>query len=268
MGLKIATWNINSVRLRLAQVTRLAKLADADILCLQEIKVVDELFPHDKLKKLFPYQAVNGMKAYNGVAILSKLPFVAEEKLKWCGRDDARHISVTVKAGDAGKIELHNFYIPAGGDEPDPKINDKFAHKLKFMKEMAKWGKKIANPSARRIAVGDFNVAPLEADVWSHKQLLKVVSHTPVEVDHLAKVQGAHRWVDAVRHFIPEDEQAFSWWSYRNRDWRVSNRGRRLDHIWVTPVLKKHLASIDIIDRTRGWKQPSDHCPIVVELKT
>lgn len=268
MGLKIVTWNINSVRLRLAQVNKLAKLANADIVCLQEIKVVDELFPHDGLKSLFPYRAVKGMKGYNGVAILSKLPIVEESRLQWCGKDDSRHISVTVKAGAAGKVEIHNFYIPAGGDEPDPKTNEKFAHKLKFMKEMARWGKKIASPRARRVMVGDFNVAPLEADVWSHKQLLKIVSHTPVEVDHLEKVQAAHRWVDAVRHFIPEDEKAFSWWSYRNRDWRVSNRGRRLDHIWVTPSLTKYLSGIDILDKTRDWTKPSDHCPIVLELST
>ena len=268
MALRIATWNINSVRLRLAQVNKLAKLARADILCLQEIKVADELFPHDGLAKQFPYRAVNGMKAYNGVAILSKVPFLAESKMQWCGRDDARHVSVKIDAGNAGKVELHNFYVPAGGDIPDPKLNDKFAHKLSFMREMADWSRDIASPRARRVIVGDFNVAPLETDVWSHKQLLDVVSHTPIEVDHLTEVQRAHNWVDAVRHFIPNEEKIFSWWSYRNRDWRASNRGRRLDHVWVTPTMKKYLARTQIIDQTRDWTQPSDHCPVVVELNT
>ena len=84
----------------------------------------------------------------------------------------------------------------------------------------------------------------------------------------MSKLQQAHGWVDAVRHFVPAEEQIFSWWSYRNRDWRVSNRGRRLDHIWVTPALTQHLAGTEIIDKTRDWQRPSDHCPVAVDFKT
>ena len=89
----------------------------------------------------------------------------------------------------------------------------------------------------RMILVGDLNVAPLETDVWSHKQLLKVVSHTPAEVERFLRVQAAHDWVDVMRRHVPAEEKLFTWWSYRNRDWRASNRGRRLDHIWTTPAL-------------------------------
>jgi len=260
--MRVVTWNINSVRLRAPSVRRLTAEMAPDVLCLQETKVVDELFPHDDLADLYPHRHVRGMKAYNGVAILSKIPFTETGGRDWCDRSDARHVSVTFDGG----VELHDFYVPAGGDEPDPDINDKFAHKLQFLDEMTAWWGKQANPRAKRILVGDLNIAPLEHDVWSHKQLLKVVSHTPVEVDRLALVQASHDWVDAVRHFVPDSEKLFSWWSYRSRDWRESNRGRRLDHIWVTPALSKNLKTASVFTAARDWTKPSDHAPVVVDI--
>ncbi|MBZ0324829.1 MAG: exodeoxyribonuclease III, partial [Alphaproteobacteria bacterium] len=112
----------------------------------------------------------------------------------------------------------------------------------------------------------DLNVAPLETDVWSHKQLLNVVSHTPVEVDHLDRLQASLGWIDAVRHFIPPENRLYSWWSYRARDWSASDRGRRLDHIWVTPDLRETLAGARVLRDVRGWDQPSDHAPVVCDL--
>jgi len=258
---RIATWNINSVRLRAPLLDELDALAAPDVVCLQETKVVDELFPHEVLEARYPYRHARGMKGYNGVAILSKIPFSTTGGRDWCGRQDARHATVTFKGG----VELHNFYIPAGGDVPDPAANDKFAHKLDFLAELTDWLAAEAKPRAKRILVGDLNIAPLEADVWSHKQLLDVVSHTPVEVEALGRVQAAHDWVDAVRHFAP-DEQLFSWWSYRAKNWRASNRGRRLDHVWVTPALKAKLKSCEILTDARDWPKASDHVPVVVDI--
>jgi exodeoxyribonuclease-3 len=260
--MKIVTWNINSIRARLQLLERLDDEVGADVVCLQETKVVDELFPHDALEGLYPHRHVRGMKAYNGVAILSKVPFKATGGTDWCGREDARHVTVTL----AGGVEVHNFYVPAGGDVPDPAKNDKFAHKLDFLDEMAAWSAEVRKPRAKRIIVGDFNVAPLESDVWSHKQLLDVVSHTPVEVERIDALMAAHDWIDAVRHFTPEPEPLFSWWSYRARDWRASNRGRRLDHVWVTPALKPKLKGFEIVTDARDWTKASDHVPVVVEL--
>jgi exodeoxyribonuclease-3 len=131
---------------------------------------------------------------------------------------------------------------------------------------MANWWREHSRPRAKRILVGDLNVAPLEHDVWSHKQLLKVVSHTPVEVDRLQRVQNSHGWVDAVRHFVPDTEKLYSWWSYRARDWRASNRGRRLDHVWVTPSLTKKLRAAAIFANARDWPKASDHVPVVVDI--
>jgi exodeoxyribonuclease-3 len=264
--MKLVTWNINSVRLRLDLVVKLLKKEEPDVLCLQEIKVVNELFPGDRLKKLgYVHQAVHGQKGYHGVAVLSKTPFARTDSRSLCDNADCRHIAVTFEDG----IELHNFYVPAGADVPDPEVNPKFAHKLAFLREMATmFEKRKKKRDARVILVGDLNVAPLENDVWSHKQLLDVVSHTPVETDLLGKAKAAFDWVDVTRRFIPESEKIYSWWSYRAADWQASDRGRRLDHIWVSQGLKDAVTSQAILRTARGWTQPSDHVPVVATLAT
>jgi exodeoxyribonuclease-3 len=259
--MRIVTWNINSLRLRLPTLGRLVKALSPDVVCLQETKVADEEFPAAGVGKLgFDHMLFRGMKSYNGVAILSRVPLAEMKGRSWCDKEDCRHLAAKLPDG----TELHNFYVPAGGDIPDPEKNDKFAHKLSFLEEMTSWfGKKR---SGKRILVGDLNIAPLETDVWSHKQLLKEVSHTPVEVDGLNKVMAAHKWIDAVRTFVPPEEQLYSWWSYRNRTWPGSDRGRRLDHIWVTPPLKNQLGGASVLREARGWEKPSDHAPVFVDI--
>lgn len=265
-ALRIATWNINSVRLRIRLVRRLAALAAPDVICLQETKAPDEFFPRAALAAAgYVHQAISGMKGYNGVAIVSRLPLRNVSVPQWCGLADCRHITATVDRAGAA-IELHNVYVPAGGDIPDPRLNPKFAHKLRFLREqVAFWSR--AKRNGPRILVGDLNVAPYEADVWSHRQLLDVVSHTPVETDLLKEMLAAHDWLDTARHVVPEPTRLYTWWSYRNRDWKASDRGRRLDHIWVTPDLTPQIAALHIVKGTRGWKQPSDHVPVVVDVK-
>ncbi|MFZ5930645.1 MAG: exodeoxyribonuclease III [Pseudomonadota bacterium] len=260
----ICSWNINSVRLRIDTVEKFLLEYQPDILCLQETKVVNDQFPDKMFRKLgYDSIALNGQKAYHGVAILSRLPIQATQTREFCSMGDARHVAVTLP----GDIELHNFYVPAGGDEPDPEVNDKFAHKLAFLTEMAQWFEAWPLKSKHQILVGDLNVAPLEHDVWSHKQMLKVVSHTPIEVDHLNRVQQAAGWIDVARQFIPPDEKHYTWWSYRAADWQASNRGRRLDHIWVSPGLVNAPQTFMVAEDVRGWPQPSDHAPILTRLK-
>jgi exodeoxyribonuclease-3 len=263
--MRIATWNINSLRLRLPLLHRLVDALDPDIICLQETKVPDELFPDAAPAALgYKHFARRGMKGYNGVAILSRLPIRLSEAPDWCLRGDCRHVQVEVKAR-GGPVTLHNFYVPAGGDIPDRKANPKFAHKLDFVAEVTRWFAARGRPQ-RCVLVGDLNIAPLENDVWSHRQLLDVVSHTPVEV------AGLNAWrdtgfVDAVRHFVPETEKLYTWWSYRNRDWRASDRGRRLDHVWASADLRPKLRRMEILKDARDWPQGSDHVPVMVELK-
>ncbi|MGL4812120.1 MAG: exodeoxyribonuclease III [Beijerinckiaceae bacterium] len=269
MRLTIATWNINSVRLRIEQVEAFVKAAKPDVLCLQETKCVNDAFPHKDIAKMgFAHTAVHGQKSYNGVAILSKLPIAEIVSEQFCGLDDRRHVSVRFDkgAGAANGITLHNFYIPAGGDIPDVKLNPKFDHKLRFLDELAVWsGRQKKNH--RSIVVGDLNVAPLEHDVWSHKQLLDVVSHTPPETDRMKKILGDNGWVDTMRALHPEPEKLYSWWSYRAADWETSNRGRRLDHVWLSPALGGALKAARIDPQTRGWERPSDHVPVLTTLE-
>ena len=262
--MRIATWNINSVRLRLELVLRLLDDVRPDVLCLQETKVLDALFPADAIaERGYRYRALAGMKGYNGVAILSRLPLDDVRVHERCGRHDCRHVSARLP----GDVELHNIYLPSGGDVPDPDVNDKFAHKLAFVDELAAWWPDQRGSGDRLILVGDLNIAPLENDVWSHKQMLGVVSHTPVEVEKLAAMQKSLGWVDAVRRFTPADQKLYSWWSYRARDWETSDRGRRLDHIWVTPALAGGLQSAEVLRSARGWEpKPSDHVPVWVDL--
>lgn len=257
--MRITTWNVNSVRARLPLIERFVKETGTDILCLQETKCRDEMFPLDPFREAgFEHIALHGQKAHNGVAILSRVPFSAPDTLDWCGRGDARHLSVQVKG-----VRIHNFYVPAGGDIPDPGVNDKFAHKLSFLEEMTGWAPKQGGPL---IMVGDLNVAPLETDVWSHKALVRVVSHTPPETERMGRLLDSHDWLDAMRHFVPESEKLYSWWSYRSPDWRRADKGRRLDHIWATEDLKPRLQGLTVSKETRGWERPSDHVPVSLDI--
>ena len=264
MPLTLATWNINSVRLRIDTVRRFIAEQQPDVLCLQETKAPDEHFPREAFAEQgYAHQLVHGMKGYNGVAVLSRVELKETATQSWCARQDCRHGIVTLPGG----IELHNLYIPAGGDIPDPGENPKFAHKLRFLDEITAWFERERTAAQPMIVVGDLNIAPLETDVWSHKQLLAVVSHTPIEVEKLGKLQQSARFVDAVRAFIPPEERLYSWWSYRARDWDLSDRGRRLDHIWVTQPLSAKLAGAEVHRAVRGWDKASDHVPVVVRLE-
>jgi exodeoxyribonuclease III len=266
--MRILTWNINSVRLRAKLLKKVAAACKPDIICLQETKTPDEFFPLREVEAMgYRHTHIHGMKSYNGVAVLSKLPFTTSEIHHRVGKKDCRHVSVHVKSEKFRQpVQVHCLYIPAGGDEPDPEINEKFDHKLRFVDEMAHWFGRNCRPDAPLIALGDFNIAPLEHDVWSHKQLLRVVSHTPVEVEKLGRMRESLDWHDAIRHFVPEDEKCYTWWSYRNRDWKKSNRGRRLDHIWITKPLLPHLKSHKILAGARDWTQTSDHVPVMAEI--
>jgi exodeoxyribonuclease-3 len=265
--LRVATWNINSVRLRQGLLTDLVAALEPDVLCLQETKCPDELFPPlEELRALgFAHVARRGMKGYNGVAVLSRLPFaVRADDPDWCARQDCRHLGVELDA-PGGPVELHDFYVPAGGDVPDREANPKFAHKLDFVAEATAWTA-ARGPARRAVLVGDLNIAPLEHDVWSHRQMLDVVSHTPGEVEALAGWRRAGDWHDAVRHFVPEDQKLYTWWSYRARDWEATDRGRRLDHIWVSQDLAGRLSRHAVLKPARGWTQASDHVPVMVEI--
>lgn len=259
--MKIVTWNINSIRLRINLLKKLIDEQQPDIICLQEIKVEDLLFPLEALSQFgYKYLYYSGQKSYHGVAILSKVPADSNFSIELYN-NDKRHIAVKIK-----DIEIHNFYIPAGGDIPDINENPKFRHKLEYIDLAQNWFTSNRSSKSKIILLGDLNIAPLEHDVWSSKQLKKVVSHTDVERKKLIDFQNSLSFIDSARHFTPIDQKLYTWWSYRNLDWLKSDRGRRLDHIWVSANLKHNMKSATTLKDTRSWAQPSDHVPYILEL--
>jgi len=264
--LRIASWNVNSARLRAEHIVRFVREHAPDVLCLQEIKCQEPEFPTEVLAAAgLPHVRIGGQKGWHGVAIASALPLEPTADLKICREGHARCVSARV----AG-VEVHNLYAPAGGDTPDRAINPKFDHKLDFYArltaEMAR-----RDPNDPLVLLGDLNIAPGEADVWNHRFMSKVVSHTPVEVETMEALRSSLGFVDLVRTTTPEPEKLFSWWSYRAADFRASNRGLRLDHIWASPGLHAAAARVAapqarIHDDVRAWERPSDHAPVTADL--
>jgi len=256
MPFTLATWNINSIRLREAIVLKLLRDEAPDVLCLQECKAPVDAIPTRNFRLLgYTHLLARGQKGYNGVAILSRLPMENAGSHDFAGLNHARHIAGRLQNG----VTIHNFYVPAGGDVPDREENEKFGQKLDYLTAMRDHFH--AGKPERSILTGDLNIAPREDDVWSHKQLLKVVSHTPVEVEHLASTMEAGRWTDVTRKDIPEG-RLYSWWSYRARDWDAADKGRRLDHVWATPDIVGAGHSSRVLREARGWERPSDHAPV------
>lgn len=257
MPFTLATWNINSLRLRAPLVRRFLQEEAPDVLCLQECKSPVDKMPFDVFEDLgYRHWVARGQKGYNGVAILSKLPIEEVGSEDHAALGHARHIAGRLENG----VTIHNFYVPAGGDKPDREINEKFGQKLDYLTDMRDAFHR--ERPEKSILVGDLNIAPREDDVWSHKQLLKIVSHTPIEVETLAETQDAGKWVDITRQDIPEG-QLYSWWSYRNPNWLTNDKGRRLDHVWATPDISNAAHSSRILKDLRAWEQPSDHVPVL-----
>jgi len=259
--MRIATWNINSVRLRSGLLADFANRYQPDIIALQETKVVDYSFPLGECALMgYPHVQVSGQKGYNGVAILSKYPIQNSFSLEFYN-EDKRHVAIR-----CGDIEIHNFYVPAGGEEPDPEINHKFKHKLTYLDMMHEWFMKNRSKSQKIVLMGDLNIAPLEHDVWSSKQLKNVISHTDIERKILTRNMLEFGFIDAPRMFVPDSEKLYSWWTYRTPDWKTSNRGRRLDHIWVSEALSSRVSGSSSAPEMRGLVQPSDHIPVIIDL--
>ncbi|WP_188053291.1 exodeoxyribonuclease III [Sphingosinithalassobacter sp. CS137] len=258
--IKIASWNINSVRFRIGIVERFLTEESPDILCLQETKVIDGDFPAAAFRELgYEHIVVHGQRMHHGVAIVSRVPLTEDDRLDWQANGEARHVGVRLANG----LRLENVYVPAGGDVPDREANPKFGQKLDFIERMTRWSEALKVPT---LLVGDFNIAPLECDVWNHKALLDVVSHTPIEVEALGRMQAAHDWVDLGRRFIPAPERCFTWWSYRAKDWAASDRGRRLDHMWASREVAAAATGHKVHESCRSWLKPSDHVPLVTEF--
>lgn len=266
MRLRLCTWNVNSVRLRIEQVAKFVAEQAPDVLCLQEIKCREGEFPRAAFAQMgLPHLQIVGQKGWHGVAIASRLPIDAAPPLDLCREGHARCVG-----GVIAGVEVRNFYVPAGGDIADRSENPKFDHKLDFYEKLtAELAKR--DPKAPLALVGDFNVAPGEHDVWNHRYMSRIVSHTPIEVAAFERLKAALGLIDLPRAARPEPEKMFSWWSYRAADFRLANRGLRLDHILIAPGLREAAfrlgaAAARVHDDVRAWTRPSDHAPVTADL--
>jgi exodeoxyribonuclease-3 len=268
--LTIATWNINSVRSRIDAAVRFLEEEKPHVLCLQEIKCRNEEFPSKAFKDAgYKHIQVRGQKGHHGVATVARIPLEPMPEPELCSKGEGRAAAAMV-----GGIELHNYYFPSGGDEPDPEVNDKFAHKLEFWARLQKRAKKELKRLAAEpvLYVGDFNIAPGEHDVHNHKRLIKYVGHTPQESALYFETLKIGQFTDIERALIPEPEQIPTWWSYRVKNWTPESPGWRLDHFWASQglrgaALKGGRKALKVHTRTREWEKPSDHVPVTLTFQ-
>ncbi len=253
--MKIISWNVNSIRIRINCILEILDKEKPDIFCMQETKVTNSQFPKKVFKDKGYFSYFNGIPSYNGVAILSKKEAKKINFINFCDKEDARYISLEIDG-----IEFMSIYVPAGGDEANIHSNPKFKHKLDFLDEMLIFLKKKKNKKI--VICGDLNIAPNEDDVWSHKNLINVVSHTEIETKKLKEIFSKCKLLDSIRFFINPPQNIFTWWSYRSPNFEANNRGRRLDHILTSSNLAKKLESARIFKDFRKRKRPSDHVPV------
>jgi exodeoxyribonuclease-3 len=258
--MKLATWNINSLTVRLPQLLAWLDTNPVDVIVLQETKQTDDKFPHAELAAAGYHAHWFGQKTYNGVALLTRKGSDALIKnIPDLDDDQARVISATVLHDSLGPIRVIGAYIP-NGQAPD---SDKFVYKMRWLTAFEQWVKGELAKHPRLVLMGDFNIAPTDADVHDPALWAGQIHCTPQERDHFQRLLdlGMH---DAFRLFEQPPKQ-WSWWDYRNLAFR-KNQGLRIDHILVSEALKS-LTNACMIDKTpRKNERPSDHAPVIVTL--
>ena len=257
--MKIATWNVNSLAVRLPQVLDWLSANPVDALCLQELKLSDDKFPLDALAAVGYQSAVFGQKTYNGVAILSRTP--ARDILKnivGFSDEQSRVIAATLDTPQ-GELRLVNGYF-VNGQAPG---TDKFAYKMRWLESLRNWLQTELAAHPNLVLVGDFNITTDDRDTYDAEGLRETIHHTTEERDHLKALLGLGL-IDAFRMF-EQPEKSYSWWDYREFAFR-RNRGLRIDYILVSNTLKSAVQSCVIDKLPRKNERPSDHVPVVVDL--
>jgi exodeoxyribonuclease-3 len=254
--MKLATWNINSLTVRLPQVLDWLAAHPVDVLALQELKLTDDKFPFEAFAQAGYHAACFGQKTYNGVALLSRTP-LSEVVRNIPGFEDemARVISA-----DVGELRVIGAYFP-NGQEPG---SDKFAYKMRWLDALRDWLRAELLKHPKLVLMGDFNITFDDLDVWDPVGLKETIHCTEEERVHLRALiaLGLH---DAVRLF-PQPEKNYSWWDYRNMAFR-RKQGLRIDHILISEALKGRATACAIDVAPRRNERPSDHAPVVLELQ-
>lgn len=263
--LKVATWNVNSLRTRLTHVLEWIDTNNPDILCLQETKVEDALFPTEEFTKRGLHLAMHGQKSYNGVALISRHPlqnvtcgFNAEGLPEIFG-SQTRLIAATIQAGGRA-IRIVSAYVP-NGESP---TSEKFTFKQEFYQHLTAYIQKAQQETPDLVICGDFNIAADARDIANPERSVKQVLFTPQEREWLATFQSTNNLTDTFRHLTDAGE-VYSWYDYRTYG-RNPNTGARIDYLFATESLKPHIAAVEHFQTERPKPQPSDHIPVLLEL--
>ena len=257
--MKIASWNINGVKARIETAVTWLKAAAPDVVCLQEIKSVDEAFPAERFEELGYNVATHGQKGFNGVALLSKLPFDDVSPGLAGDPDDtqARYLEAVISV-PSGVVRVVNIYLPNGNGAPE-----KFAYKLAWMRRLQARACTWKRPCSFSRKTGDFNVIPAPEDVYNPEAWMDDALFRPETRARFRELVNLGL-TEAFRACHDEPHQ-FTFWDYQAGAWQ-KNHGLRIDHFLLSPQAADRLQSCEIDAEPRGWEKPSDHVPIVVEL--
>ena len=253
--MQLATWNVNSLTVRLPQVLDWLATNPVDALVLQETKTTDDKFPHEAIEAAGYQVAFFGQKTYNGVALLSRTPIADVVKNIPGFEDDMARVI----AGTVGNVRVIGAYFP-NGQAPD---SDKFVYKMRWLEALQDWLREELKQHPKLVLMGDFNITVDDRDVWDPVGLKDTIHCTLEERAHFQALidLGTH---DAFRLF-EQPEKSYSWWDYREFAFR-RNRGLRIDHILVSDALKASVQACVIDKAPRKNERPSDHTPVVVTL--
>ncbi len=258
--MKIATWNINGIKARLDTLLTWVKESSPEILCLQEIKCVDEAFPSEMFEELGYNVAVHGQKGFNGVALLSKLPF-DETTPRLAGNNEdeqARYLEAVVSV-PSGVVRIANLYLPNGNPSDSPKYD----YKLAWMDRLNARAAELLTFEEPLVMAGDYNVIPMPDDVYNPAAWVDDALFKPETRAHFRSLLNLGL-TDAFRACHDEAHQ-YTFWDYQAGAWQ-KNRGLRIDHLLLSPQAADRLQTCEIDTASRGWEKPSDHVPIWIEL--
>ena len=258
--MRVATWNINSVRLRIGLVERLIDEEKPDVICLQETKTVDESFPREAIEALGYNVAVHGQKTFNGVAILSKFKFdEVTPRLPGDPADDhARFIEATVST-KSGSLRVASIYLPNG----NPTGTDKYTYKIKWMERLTKYAHERLQLEEPLVMAGDYNVIPAAEDVHNPAAWATDALFLPQTREKFRSLINLGL-TDAIRA-VSDDAGLYTFWDYQAGAWQ-KNWGIRIDHLLLSPQAADRLITAGIDKHVRSWERPSDHVPVYIDL--
>ncbi len=255
--MKIASWNVNSLSVRLPQVIDWLNQSQVDVLCLQELKMESHKFPHEALQEIAYHAVWSGQKTYNGVAILSKTPMLSVQINNPHYEDEQQRLLAVEIATDQGPLRIIDVYCPNGSELG----SDKYTYKMRWYEGLKRYIQEQLNTYPNLVLTGDFNIAPEDCDV--HAKYTGEILISPPERAHFQELLSLGLY-DSFRLF-EQEEKSFSWWDYRQFGFR-RNAGLRIDHLLISEALKP-LCTASTIDKVpRAWERPSDHTPVIVEL--